>query len=120
MEKKKILVIDDELDFLESIKKALEANNYLAVVTSNAKEVSPKAEEQMPDLIILDIVMPDMNGYQICELLRQGKKTKKIPIVLLTGQNLEPRGITERCLKLGIDSYLFKPISIKDLLAKGI
>ncbi|MBU2540871.1 MAG: response regulator [Candidatus Omnitrophica bacterium] len=118
MEKKKILVVDDELDCLEAIKQRLEAKNYLVVVTSKAKEVFPTAEREAPDLILLDIVMPDMNGYEICELLKQGNKTRDIPIILLTGESLEPRSITKRCLKLGADSFILKPIDIEILFSK--
>ncbi len=118
MEKKKILVADDELDSLGAIQRSLEANNYSVVVTSNAKEVLPIAQKEIPDVILLDIVMPDMNGYQICELLKQQESTKGIPIILLTGERLEPKSIVERCLKLGVESSLLKPTTVKELLGK--
>lgn len=118
MDKKKILFVDDNPDFVKVIKTRLEANNYSVITISDAKEVFLMAEKEMPDIIIMDIVMPDMDGYQICKLLKQGKKTKNIPIILLTGKELEPQSIQERCSKLGIEGYLFKPIEAKELIAK--
>lgn len=118
MEKKKILVVDDERDSLEAIKRRLEANNYLVVAISDAKAVYDTAENETPDLILLDIIMPNMNGYEVCERLKQGEKTGKIPIILMTGERLEPKSILDRCLNLGIESFLLKPLKLEDLLNK--
>jgi CheY-like chemotaxis protein len=118
MNKKKILLLDDEPDFVKVIKARLEANNYDVITASNGKEALEKVESDKPDAILLDILMPDMDGYQVCESLKQEKKTADIPIILLTGKELEPRGIDERCLKLGIDAFLPKLVEAKDLLAK--
>ncbi len=118
MEKKKILVVDDEVDALEAIKKRLEMNNYSVVTVSDAKKVFKICEKEMPDLILLDILMPDMNGYEICELLKESSVTRNIPIILLTGERLEPKSITDRCLKLGANSFILKPIDIKILFTE--
>jgi putative two-component system response regulator len=77
-----------------------------------------KIENDKPDAILLDILMPQMDGYQVCERLKQGEKTADIPIILLTNKDLEPRGIDDRCLKLGIDAFLPKLADAKELLAK--
>jgi len=118
MNKKKIFLLDDEPDFVKVIKARLEANNYEVITASNGKEALERIESDNPDAIILDILMPQMDGYQVCERLRQGKKTADIPIILLTGKDLEPRGIDERCLKLGINAFLPKLVDAKELLAK--
>ena len=118
MDKKKILVVDDELDALDAIKKRLQARNYLVVTISDAKKVSQVAQKEIPDLILLDIIMPDMNGYEICELLKQNSQTRNIPIILLTGERLEPKSITDRCLKLGANSFILKPIDIEVLFTE--
>ncbi|MEW6008787.1 MAG: response regulator [Candidatus Omnitrophota bacterium] len=115
MKKNKILVVDDEVDALEAIKKRLQMQNYSTVTVSEAKKVLPVCKKEMPDLILLDILMPDMNGYEVCELLKENTVTRNIPIILLTGERLEPRSITERCLKLGANSFILKPIDIKVL-----
>ena len=118
MNKKKIFLLDDEPDFVKVIKARLEANNYEVITASNGKEALERIESDNPDAIILDILMPQMDGYQVCERLRQGKKTADIPIILLTAKDLEPRGIDDRCLKLGIDAFLSKLADVKELLAK--
>lgn len=118
MDKKKILVIDDEPDFLEIIKVRLEANDYSVVAISDAKEVLQTAEKELPDIILLDIVMPNMDGYLVCEQLKQGEITRNIPIILLTGKDLEPRGINERCTELGAEDFLIKPVDTQELLGK--
>ena len=115
---KKVMVVDDSPDFLKVIQTRLEANNYSVVVVSNAKEVIQTAEREIPDIILLDIVMPDMDGYEICESLKRAEKTKNIPIIILTGKGLVPKGISERCLNLGLECFFLKPVDTKDLLAK--
>lgn len=116
--KNKILVVDDERDSLEAIKKRLEANDYSVVGISDAKMVFETAEKETPDLIIMDIIMPNMNGYEVCERLKSGEKTGGIPIILLTGERLEPKSILDRCLNLGVESFLLKPLKLEDLLNK--
>jgi len=115
---KKILLIDDNQDFVELLKQRLEGNNYSVVASSNPKQIIKLAEKEEPDLIILDIVMPEMNGYQVCESLKQGAATIKIPIILITGQDLTPDSIVDRCLKLGVEAFFLKPVDSKALLAK--
>ncbi len=115
---KKILLLDDNPEFVEVIKIRLEANNYSVSATSDSQDFFQISEKEKPDLIILDIIMPGVDGYQICEQLRKEKSTANIPIILLTGKELEPSGINDRCLKLGIEGFLLKPIDAKDLLAK--
>ncbi|MFH1593646.1 MAG: response regulator [Candidatus Omnitrophota bacterium] len=116
--KKKILLVDDNKGFVEILKMRLEASKYSVVITSDAKEVLPLAEKGKPDIIILDIVMPDMNGYEVCEALKHGKTTSHIPIILLSGKDLEPKGIDQRCYKLGIEHFFTKPPDTNELLAK--
>lgn len=116
MNKKKIFLIDDEPNFVEMIKTRLEANNYEVITAFNGKEVMGKIANDKPDVILLDILMPEMDGYQVCERLKQGEKTADIPIILLTNKDLEPKGIAEKCLKLGIDAFLSKLVDAKELL----
>jgi CheY-like chemotaxis protein len=118
MGKNKILIVDDEPDFVNLLRVRLEANGYEVIDASNGEEGFKKAEAENPDIILLDIIMPDMNGYQICEQLKQEEKTRNIPIILITGKELEPRNINERCLKLGVEGFLSKPLDSKELLDK--
>lgn len=115
---KKILVVDDEAQLVDMVKIRLEANNYLVLTAYDGQEAIEKARKDKPDLILLDIVMPDMNGYQICSHLKQNKNTVNIPILLLTGKELEPKGISERCINLGVEGSLLKPVDSKELLDK--
>lgn len=115
---KKIMLLDDNPDAIEVTKMRLEKNNYSVIGFSDAKDFFEAVEKEMPDLVILDIVMRDMNGYQVCERLKQKKETENISIILLTGKELEPKGIAERCLDLGANAFLLKPVDSDVLLGK--
>ena len=115
---KKILAVDDEIEVLEIIKRKLEEKGYIAFTASSAKECLEIAKKEIPDLILLDIVMPDMNGYQVCAALKDNPKTKNINILFTTGQDLEPKSIIKRCEELGAFDFLLKPFTMEDLLKK--
>jgi len=115
--KKKILILDDEPDFVEVIKIRLEANGYEVIAASTAKDFFKEVKDSKPDLALIDILMPHMNGYQVCENLKGTKATASLPIVLLTGKELVPGGIIDRCLKLGVDAFLPKLADAQELLA---
>lgn len=89
MDKKKILVVDDEPDIVFLIKSRLEANNYLVEGAYNGKEGIEKAKEFKPDMILLDLMMPIMDGYEAGENLRNDPETKDIPIILFTAASAE-------------------------------
>lgn len=118
MKKKRILVVDDEEEILSLIGEKLMDNNYDCITTTKANETITLARVSKPDLIMLDIAMPDMDGYQVCEKLKSDKDTKNIPVLFLTGKDLEPQGIIERCKDLGIQGYISKLSTLKDLLEK--
>ena len=118
MNNKKVLVIDDETEILDILKKRIEMNNLVCLVASSAEEGIKMAREQLPDLVLLDIVMPDKNGYEVCEILKDDPKTKAIKILLATGKDLNPEGLVQRCLDLGADDYILKPINLKGLINK--
>jgi len=118
MERKKILVIDDEEQILSLIEKKLKDNNYDCMVSSVAKEALILAKKFIPDLILLDIALPEMDGYTIAAELKKEKATMDIPIVFLTGKELEPRAINERIGDIGACGFLMKPCSLKELLEK--
>ncbi|MCX5700522.1 MAG: response regulator [Candidatus Omnitrophica bacterium] len=118
MVKKKILIVDDEHDFADVIKLRLEANDYVAVMLTNPKDILTAIKKEAPDLILLDIVMPGMDGYQVAKLIRQDMSASVIPIVLLTGKDLEPKETYRKCVDLGIAGFLAKPVESKELLSK--
>lgn len=118
MDKKKILVADDEEQILSMIEKKLTNSNYDCITTPKAKEVLNLAMTTQPDLILLDIAMPDMDGYTVAGDLRKEKTTKNIPIIFLTGKELEPRAINERVAEIGAFGFVMKPTSLQELLEK--
>jgi len=118
MDKKKILVIDDEEDILNLIGKKLNNSNYDCITASRAKDGLNLAKTGKPDLILLDIAMPDMDGYAVARDLKKEKTTRDIPIIFLTGKELDPQSINERIGVIGAYDFLMKPSSLKELLDK--
>ena len=118
MDKKKILVIDDEEQILSLIEKKLKASNYDCITASRAKDGIGQAKSAKPNLILLDIALPDMDGYSIAKELKKDKDTREIPIIFLTGKDLEPRAINERIGETGAYGFIMKPCSLKELLEK--
>jgi two-component system alkaline phosphatase synthesis response regulator PhoP len=112
----KILIADDEPDILEIIEFNLQANGYEVTTAKNGDEAFEKAKKVLPDLIILDIMMPGKNGIEVCNLLRMMPQFKETLIVFLTALSDEPTEI--KGLESGADDYLTKPISPKILVSK--
>lgn len=112
----KILIADDEPDILEIIEFNLQANGYEVTTAKNGDEAFEKAKKVLPDLIILDIMMPGKNGIEVCNLLRMMPAFKETLIVFLTALNDETTEI--KGLETGADDYLTKPISPKVLISK--
>jgi len=102
----KILLVEDD-EFLASMYRSkLEIENYEVLMALNGEAGLRMAEEKNPDLILLDIVMPKMNGFEVLKHLKSDKDLKKIPVILLT--NLGQKEDVEKGLKLGADEYLIK------------
>jgi len=115
---KKILVVDDEKEIRELIKEGLEKNKYTALTASSGQEALALCKIHKPDLVLLDIAMPLMDGYQVCAALKQDVQTQTIPVIFLTGKDLDPHGILERSQDLGASGYVNKPSTLRDLLEK--
>jgi len=112
--KKKILIVDDELDILQFLKRRLERNNYEVTTTDNGEKCLAIALEEQPDLVILDIVMPSMDGYEIIKKLRGSPRTKRIPIIMHSVKK-ETKSIF-KSMDLGSIDYVIKPVSFEVLL----
>lgn len=110
------MIADDEPDILEIIEFNLQANGYEVTTAKNGDEAFEKAKKVLPDLIILDIMMPGKNGIEVCNLLRMMPAFKETLIVFLTALNDETTEI--KGLETGADDYLTKPISPKVLISK--
>ncbi|PIQ08890.1 MAG: DNA-binding response regulator [Ignavibacteriales bacterium CG18_big_fil_WC_8_21_14_2_50_31_20] len=111
----KILVVDDEKDIVEFIQYNLEKEGFEVITAHNGNEALEAIKEK-PDLVVLDVMMPGIDGYEVCEKIRLEDKYKSIPILLLTAKTREQDEI--RGLELGADDYITKPVSIQKLIAR--
>lgn len=112
----KILVIEDDPSLTELIKYNLEQENYSVKVEMDGEEGLLTAQTELPDLILLDWMLPNLSGIEVCRRLRRGKSTKSIPIIMLTARSEENERI--RGLDTGADDYVTKPFSPKELIAR--
>lgn len=113
MNKTKILVVDDDSIVLTMIQANLEARGYEVVIANNGAESVSVAQKEKPDLIILDIMMPEMDGFETCRIIRE---FSRVPVVMLSarvGENDE-----EKCAGCGASDYLTKPFVLRELLDK--
>lgn len=111
---KKILIVDDEPDFVKMIKTRLEANDYKVAVAFDGEEGLKKAQEEIPDAILLDIMMPKKDGYTFLLDLKKDEATKSIPVIALTAK---PK--MEDMFKFeGAKDYIIKPFESTELLSK--
>ncbi len=111
---KKILLVEDDADILESVEVTLKLNKYEVTAISDTKQVCSAAEKISPDVIVMDVMMPAPNGYELCRLLKSNDKTKRIPIILLSART-QPAAV-ELGFSVGADRYLPKPFLNDDLL----
>lgn len=112
----KILIVDDEIQLIEMVQMRLEANGYETVTANDGKEGIEKVKSENPDLIILDIMMPLMDGYEVCKILKNDPQYSKIPIIFLSAKAQE-EGLKNGKEK-GADAFVKKPFETSDLLAK--
>jgi len=113
-EKAKILLVDDEESIVEMVRKRLEASGYDVVVAMDGQEALDKARKENPDLIILDLMLPKMNGYEVCTMLKQDEQYKKIPILLFTARAQQKD--EELGYECGADGFIRKPFEAQELL----
>lgn len=113
---KKILIADDESDILEILQFNLEAEGYLVQTAKSGTEAIEKAKKYLPDLIILDIMMPEKNGIEVCNMLRILPAFRQTLIIFLTAMSDDATEV--RGLESGADDYLTKPIRPKVLISK--
>ncbi len=106
--KKKILIVDDDLDMLNLYQVVLR-EGFETISATNGKEAVDLAVAEVPDLILMDIMMPVMDGLQAAQLIRKNPKTRSIPIIAVTA--LSSRKDEEKCLQSGCDDYLSKPFT---------
>lgn len=121
MRGKKILLVDDDADFVEATKLILESKSYDVTVANDGKEGLKKVQTEQPNLIILDVMMPEMDGYEVCAKLKSDARFKHIPILLLTavGEAISTTKYTkEMGMKIEADDYIPKPVELNELVER--
>ncbi len=116
MDNKKILIVDDELSILVPLQFLMEKSGYRSKLAQSGKEAIEKIEWFMPDLVLLDIMLPDLDGYEIYQIIRGNRKWDHIKIIFLTAKNRDAD--IAKGLALGADAYITKPFSNAQLLQK--
>ncbi|MFO7916129.1 MAG: response regulator [Candidatus Krumholzibacteriales bacterium] len=116
MTERKVLVVDDEVNITQIMEFSIGAEGYEVVTAANGEEAISKARKEQPNLIILDIMMPKVDGYEVCRVLKRDPLTKRIPVILLTAKG---RGIDKRLgYEVGASDYVVKPFSPSQLIEK--
>ncbi len=111
--KKSILIVDDEVSILKFLRSNLEDRGYAVISASNGEEALHAIERELPDLIVLDVMMPKMDGFEVCRRLREWSQ---IPIIMLSARGDEKDKV--KCLDLGADDYIVKPFGASELMAR--
>ena len=111
---KRILAVDDDLNIVEILRFNLQREGYEVLVAHDGREGLEMARQQAPDLILLDVMMPHLDGFQVCEEIR--KTDKLTPIIMLTAREEERDRVMG--LELGADDYVSKPFSVRELMAR--
>ncbi len=111
-----ILVAEDQSHIRALIEYKLKNNGYLVIAVDNGSDALAKAIEVKPDLVLLDVMMPLMTGFEVLSALKQNEETKSIPVLLVTAQSKEEEVL--KGLELGADDYITKPFSPNELAAR--
>ena len=114
MKKGKILVVDDEINITQILEFSIGAEGYEVLTALNGEDAVDKARRELPDLIILDVMMPKIDGYEACRILKANPLTKNIPVILLTAKGRE---IDKKLgYEVGAADYIVKPFSPNKLI----
>jgi len=116
MSKGRILVIDDEKDLIELVRYNLEKDGFLVKGAQDGESGLSAAIKEGPDLIVVDLMLPGIDGLDVCRALRLDKRTSRIPVIMLTAKSAESDRILG--LELGADDYVTKPFSPRELIAR--
>ena len=117
MEKRlRILFVDDNRNFCETIADVLTMEGFDMFLAYNGDEAIKKAKEVSPDLIVIDVVMPGMDGFELCENVRNNVDLKNLPVIMMTGFDNKDNKL--KSFYSGSSAYLVKPFNVKDLIVK--
>ena len=113
---KKVLIADDEPNIVISLEFLLRREGFEVLVAVDGEEALAKARAERPDLVLLDVMMPKMNGFDVCQALRADPELASLRVLMLTAKGRETE--VSKGLGLGADAYMTKPFSTKDLVAQ--
>jgi DNA-binding response OmpR family regulator len=113
---RKVLVVDDDPAMREVFERILATENVTVYTAVDGKDALQKTLSLKPDLILLDVYMPNLNGLTLCKAIRAGTETQNIPIIIVTGHT--SHGRLEECMAAGADDFLGKPFKIEELLIR--
>ncbi|MCX6355764.1 MAG: response regulator [Candidatus Aureabacteria bacterium] len=113
--KKTILIVDDERDVLSVLKLRLQSSGYRILVAESAEEALDILKKNTPDLIFMDLLLPKMQGVEVCKRLKSDDKFRHIPIILFTASTMD---VAEKVKEAHADDYLLKPFEPEALLSK--
>jgi CheY-like chemotaxis protein len=113
-----VLICEDEKEIRETLKKRLEKSGFKVFDTGDPHEALSLSRDLHPDLIILDIAIPLMNGYEVCEELKKDPQTEDIRVLFFSGKDLDPKSIAEHCESLGAYGFISKLSTFEELLKK--
>ena len=111
----RVLLIEDDASFRKAVSDVLSHEGYEVLQAPSGKAGILTAQKEMPDLVVLDLIMPGMKGLEVCQVLKQDALTARVPIIILTGNDKDGQDIA--CLDMGADDYLTKPVKSPRLLA---
>lgn len=117
----RILIIDDDPDFVEATRIVLESKNYQVLAANNGKEGLAKVRSETPDLVILDIIMPHQDGFRVCEEIKADPQLSKTPVIILTSLSEKWGEVTlsvTQGLMLEAEDYIDKPVAPEELLRR--
>ncbi len=114
--KKRVLIVEDQTVISNMLRMRLEANNYEVMTAADGEQGLEKARKENPNLIILDIMLPKLDGYKICQLLKADPKYKTIPIIISSGRT--PQEVRKVSKEVGADAFVSKPFEAEELLSK--
>lgn len=114
--KETILIVEDEKDIVKMLEYNLKKDGFKTLIAYNGEKAVELAQKEHPDLVILDLMLPGMDGLEVCRMLKKENKTASIPIIMLTAKSQESDKIVG--LELGADDYVSKPFSPKELIAR--
>ena len=104
---KKVLFVEDEPDHIAMLKTRIESQGYIFLSALDGEEGLNLALEQKPDIILLDVIMPNMNGYEMTYLLKQNDEMKDIPIIIITASGAKK--LEQKCIEMGVQEVIHKP-----------